>query len=88
MIHNKDSFSLENQSNQKELGNLSFYSTKEKDYSTVNTSYKPIFIFPHEKLSHIVPNIDDILSTKNYNRYSITQRKRHKYLTFVYYKPK
>ena len=88
MIHNKDSFSLENQSNQKELGNLSFYSTKEKDYSTVNTSYKPIFIFPHEKLSHSVPNIDDILSTKNYNRYSITQRKRHKYLTFVYYKPK
>ena len=88
MIHNKDSFSLENQSNQKELGNLSFYPTKENDYSTVNNSYKSIFIFPHEKLSHLVPNIDDILSTKNYNRYSITQRKRHKYLTFVYYKPK
>jgi hypothetical protein len=88
MIHNKDPFSLENQSNQKELGNLSFYSTKEKDYSTANTSYKPIFIFPHEKLSHIVPNIDDILSTKKYNRYSITQRKKHKYLTIVYYKPK
>jgi hypothetical protein len=88
MIHNKDPFSLENQSNQKELGNQSFYSTKEKDYSTANTSYKSIFIFPHEKLSHLVPNIDDILSTKNYNRYSITQRKKHKYLTIVYYKPK
>ena len=25
-----------------------------------NNSYKDIFIFPHEKLEHLTPNIDDI----------------------------
>ena len=88
MTHFKDSLFIDNQSNQDKFSNKNFYVYKEKNYYNENNSYKDIFIFPHEKLEHLTPNIDDIFSTKNYNRYSITERKKHKYITLVYYKPK
>ena len=84
----KDSLFIDNQSNQDKFSNINFYVYKEKNFYNENNSYKNIFIFPHEKLEHLTPNIDDIFSTKNYNRYSITERKKHKYITLVYYKPK
>ena len=90
MLHYKEKLLLDNQSNQSKFGNINELNL---DYNNStcfneNNSYKKIFIFPHEKLGHIAPNIDDIFTNKNYNRYSITERKKHKYLTFVYYKPK
>ena len=88
MLHYKDSFFIDNQSNQNNFINNNYYVHKEKNFYNENNSYKDILIFPHEKLEHLTPNIDDIFSTKNYNRYSITERKKHKYITLIYYKPK
>ena len=90
MLHYKEKLLLDNQSNQSKFGNINELNLEYNNNTCYNenNSYKNIFIFPHEKLGHITPNIDDIFSDKNYNRYSITERKKHKYLTFVYYKPK
>ena len=88
MLHYKDSLLIDNQSNQDKFDNKKFFNYKQKTFYNENNSYKDIFIFPHEKLEHLTPNIDDIFSSKNYNRYSITERKKHKYITLVYYKPK
>ena len=90
MLHYKEKLLLDNQSNQSKFGNINELNLEYNNNTCYNenNSYKKIFIFPHEKLGHITPNIDDIFSDKNYNRYSITERKKHKYLTFVYYKPK
>ena len=88
MLHYKDLILIDNQSNQGKFDNKKFLNYKKNKFYNENNSYKDIFIFPHEKLEHLSPNIDDIFSTKNYNRYSITERKKHKYITLVYYKPK
>ena len=88
MDHYKETFLIDNQSNQDKLFSLNQFSDFQKCHSNGNRSYKQIYIFPHEKLGHITPNIYDILYNKNYNRYCFTERKKHKYLTLVYYKPK
>ena len=88
ILHYKDLILIDNQSNQGKFDNKKFLNYKKNKFYNENNSYKDIFIFSHEKLEHLSPNIDDIFSTKNYNRYSITERKKHKYLTLVYYKPK
>lgn len=88
MMHYEKSFSFDNQTSQNKLINENFSVNRKMSFSTVNSSYKNIIIFPNEKLRHIAPNINDIFSKSNYNRYLISERKRHKYLTFVYYKPK
>ena len=90
MNHYKDIFLIDNQSNQDMIGNSNELKCDFNNNTCYNEnkSYKKIFIFPHEKLEYIIPNIDDIFTNKNYNRSSITERKRHKYLTLVYYKPK
>ena len=84
----KEPFNLDNISNQKKIANKIYLSFQKSNYSNVNISSKKIFNFPHENLGHITPNIDDIFSKNNCNRYSITERKKHKYLTLIYYKPK
>ena len=88
MLHYKNSLLLDNQSNQDKFSNKNFFDYKKKNFYNQNNCYKDIFIFPHEKLEHLTPNIDDIFSNKKFTRYSITERKKHKYLTMVYYKPK
>lgn len=88
MMHYEKSFSFDNQTNQNKLVNENFSVNRKMNFPTVHSCYKNIIIFPNEKLRHIAPNINDIFSKSNYNRYLISERKRHKYLTFVYYKPK
>lgn len=89
LLHYKKSFLIDNQSIQNKLiFNNNYLNNTKNDYSTENKSYKEIIIFPHEKLGHITSNFDDLFSQKNYFRYSVTERKRHKYITLVYYKPK
>ena len=88
MTHYKEPFYLDNISNQENLANRRYLGFQKSNYLNVNNSYKKILIFPHEKLGHITSNNDDIFSKNNYNRYGITERIKHKYLTFIYYKPK
>ena len=47
-------------------------------------------VWPHEKLMHLCPNLEDLneQSINNYFRICTTFRSKHKYLTIVYYKPK
>jgi hypothetical protein len=87
LIHYKSPFLLNNQSNQDKFHNSFLYSNN-NNYYNENNCFKEIFKFPHEKLGHITPNITDIMSNKTFYRYSTTERKKHKFLTLVYYKPK
>ena len=86
----KNSFCLDYQSNQKKFDNIFLpkKSHKSKNSLNLNNCYKKIFNCSNEKLEHLIENIEDILSSKRYIRYSITQRKIDKLLTLVYYKPK
>ena len=57
-------------------------------YGTVNNSYKKIVTLHHEKLGHLISEISGkFLKKKNYLRISSTERKKHKFLTIIYYKP-
>ena len=92
IIHYKQSFHLDYQSNQKIIKkiskkrNLNF---KVKNALNENNTYKKILPCPHEKLMHFCQNINDLKNwKKNYLRGSTTIRNKHKYLTIVYYKPK
>ena len=55
-------------------------------YGTVNNSYKKVITVHHEKLSHLISEITEI--QKDYLKISTTERKKHKFLTIIYYKPK
>lgn len=62
---------------------------KEKNINTENNTFKKIMVWPHEKLMHVCPNIEDLSeSNENYFKVCLTQRNKHKYLTVVYYRPK
>ena len=57
-----------------------------------NNTYKKILVFPHGKLMHCCPNMNDLdikeNNKSNYFRICTTIRNKHKFLTAVYYKPK
>ena len=58
-------------------------------YGTVNNSYKKVLSFHHEKLGHLLSEISGYYNQtkKNFLRISSTERKKHKFLTIIYYKP-
>ena len=57
-------------------------------YGTVNNSYKKIVTLHHEKLGHLISEIsDNLFKKKNYMRISKKKKKKHKFLTIIYYKP-
>jgi len=87
MLHYQSTFLLDNQSNQDVIKKNIYCNGNKSNYSNENNCFKEVFKFPHEKLGHISPNIEDFFSAKNYYRYSITERKKHKFLTIIYYKP-
>ena len=84
-------FDINNLSNQEKLNKNRICYIKNDNYNlygTVNNAYKKLFIFHHEKLDHLISELKDINQIKEkYHRISITQRKKHKFLTIIYYKP-
>ena len=57
-------------------------------YGNVNNSYKKVFTFHHEKLGHLISEISGYYKIENrIFRTSTTERKKHKFLTIIYYKP-
>ena len=91
--HYRPLFNLNYQSNQSFISKKKYLKYKEKNLVTENNTYKKILVFPHEKLMHICPCVNDLnLSEENKNNNYIkictTIRNKHKFLTTVYYKPK
>ena len=85
-------FNLNYQSNQKRIGRKKYLKYTERNLKTENNTYKKILVFPHEKLMHCCPNMNDLdikeNKNSNYFRICTTIRNKHKFLTAVYYKPK
>ena len=55
-------------------------------------NYKKILVFPHEKLMHLCPSMDELdlkgkNNKNNFIKISTTIRNKHKFLTTVYYRP-
>ena len=90
--HYRPTFNINYQSKQNLLQNIGKKPNlkyKEKNINTENNTFKKIMVWPHEKLMHICPNIEDLTeSNENYIKICTTQRNKHKYLTVVYYRPK
>ena len=86
-------FNLDYQSNQNKFRNKKYLKFKERNINTENNTYKKILVFPHEKLMHLCPNIDDLMIKQknkcdnNYIKICTTTRSKHKFLTTVYYTP-
>ena len=58
--------------------------------TNINTSYKNIVRINNDKLGHLITEIKnnpDIYNNKNILRICSSERKKHKYITFIYYRP-
>ena len=92
--HYKPLFNLEYHSNQNVIRKNKYLKYKEKNLMTENNTFKKILVFPHEKLMHLCPCINDLDLSKgknnnnNYIKISTTIRNKHKFLTIIYYRPK
>jgi hypothetical protein len=82
-------FRINNNSNQDKIGEKEFIKNNISNEYNKNEEYKTISKFPNDKLSHmcISENFYYNKKKKNYNKISVTQRCKHKYLTMVYFFP-
>ena len=81
-------FNIDDFTNQVEIGENEYIKNNNKSNS--NEEYKIITNIPHDKLSHIFinNNIYKKEINNNYNKISVTQRIKHKFLTLIYFTPK
>ena len=82
-------FDLNNTSNQdyiKNNSNINFYFNNSRN-KLENTTFKTIMTISHDKISHLCNSFKND-NNDNYTHISITQRNKHKFLTFIYYSPK
>ena len=82
-------FLVDNFTKQSEIGEKNFVKKKDIDTYNKNEDYKKIARMPHDKLSHLAINKNLFLNKddKNYNKISVTQRVKHKFLTIIYISP-
>lgn len=82
-------FGININSNQDKIGEKEFIKSSMSNEYNINEEYKIISKFPNDKLSHvcICENLYFNKKKKNYNKISVTQRCKHKYLTIVYLFP-
>ena len=90
--HYRPCFNIDYQSRQdiiEFLNKFKYLKYKENNFNTENNTSRKIMVWPHEKLMHLCPNLEDIFEENEHNfRTCTTIRNKHKYLTIVYYKPK
>lgn len=86
LIYYKKGISLYNKSNQDKIGISPIYNSY--NYGNINACYKKLFPFQSEIIGHLIPEIKDLISERNYCRISFTERNKNKLLSLVYYKPK
>ena len=86
-----NTFNLNNQSNQRNLKKYQEYFKNDINKNKIeNNTFKSIMNLPHDKLTHLMYNVDKLNNDSN-NKFisaSITQRNKHKFLTIIYYCPK
>ena len=88
-FHYINFFDLNNTSNQdyiKNNSNINFYFNNSRN-KLENTTFKTIMTISHDKISHLCNSFKND-NNDNYTHISITQRNKHKFLTFIYYSPK
>ena len=90
--HYKPVFNLDYQSNQGKITKKKYLKYKEKNLMNENNTYKKILVFPHEKLMHLCPSLNELnikgkSQKNNFIKISTTIRNKHKFLTIVYYRP-
>jgi len=89
--HYKPNFNINYQSRQDLLSKMAKKSNlkyKENNFNTENNTYKKIMVWPHEKLMHLCPNLEDLNENERFFQTCTTIRNKHKYLTLIYYRPK
>ena len=90
--HYKPTFNINYQSRQDLIvfkGKKPTLKYKEKNFNNENNTYGKIMVWPHEKLLHLCPHLDELNEDNdNYFKICTTVRIKHKYLTLVYYRPK
>jgi len=83
-------FNLDNNTNQTKIGDQDFIKNINDVKFNTNKDFKKISKILHDKLSHLY--INDFLyvnkQKNNYNKLSVTQRIKHKFLTIIYLSPK
>ena len=83
-------FNMDKMTNQKNIGNKD-YLTNTINNKYNNNEFKKISVISHDKLLHLITN-ENIYNKKaekeNYNKVSITERFKHKFLTTIYLFPK
>ena len=90
-INYKQIFNIDKNTIQKEIGDKEYIEDILKDKYKKNKEFKEISVISHDKLLHLITNKNmyNIKESKSkYNKLSITERFRHKYLTTVYFFPK
>jgi len=82
-------FKINNNSNQDKIGEKEFIKSNMSNEYNINEEYKTISKITNDKLSHVCisENLYFNKKKKNYNKISVTQRCKHKYLTLVYFFP-
>ena len=84
-------FNIDKITNQKEIGIKEYLIDKINNKYNNNNEFKKIPVISHDKLLHLITN-ENIYNKKsdkeNYNKVSITERFKHKFLTTIYLFPK
>lgn len=90
-INYNQNFYIDKNYNQKNIGQKEYLKDTLIEKYPKNNDYKEISIFSHDKLLHLITN-ENLLNITNkkgkYNKLSITERFKHKFLTTVYFFPK
>ena len=83
-------FKLEHYTNQDEIGDQEYLKPLNNNKYNKSEEYKKILKIPHDKLLHICINENFYINKNknNYNKISVTQRSKYKFLTIIYVSPK
>ena len=87
-FHYQDIFDINKLTNQTNVGTHIYYDYHEQDLLSENNSYKNILRCPHVNLNHICMCNSVEKSTETCVKAAVSENRKHKVITVVYYVPK